>query len=153
MSKNWKAICEIPDRHFMWAIALLDLATTFGQMVIERFPEYFTKESETGPVPLSVLRMKARENAAKYGDDAEAGERHISCYGAVPSWMPEFCFREPEDRLGAESGLEVIPQELSEARTIGEIYEWEGKKLVLIDYFEDGGERRFVPAECINIDK
>ena len=59
MHKNWKAIYDIPDAHFRWALALLDTETDFGQRIIELLPDYFTEEEQTEQYPLSFLRDQA----------------------------------------------------------------------------------------------
>ncbi len=150
MYKNWKAICQITDTHFMWALALLNLATDLGRMVVERFPEYFSNEQQAGPIPLSVLIKKAQE-AESYNNQFGPGDWHLVEYGAIPSHWPILTFSD-----GYDSSCQPIPDCLksaSECNDIGKIYEWEGKKIVLVDAYIDLGTWSFVPAELIAVDK
>ncbi len=149
MFKDWKKICQVPDTHFMWALALLDTNTDFGRQVVERFPEYFTQEEETGPVPLSVLRMEAEENAARQG--GTCGSDHLTTYDAIPSWMPTLYFAEGGP-LNHYPEAKPVPSELKKIQDVGTVCEWEGKKLVLVEWLDDG-QWWFVPAELIAVDR
>ena len=91
MHKNWKVICQIPDTHVMWALALLDMDSDLGRTFVGRFPEYFTQEEQAGPVPLSVLRQEAAENAV-HQHGGTAGDNHLVSYNAIPAWMPQLYF-------------------------------------------------------------
>lgn len=149
MNKNWKAICEIKDTHFMWAIALLDLATDFGQMVARRFPEYFTDEPQQGPIPLSVLRR----NASKSREVSNKPEEFLVTCEALPKDWPVMWFGD-DDTMKAYSQFDRIPEALSKADKVGEVYEWQGKKVVLVERgFVQGEEWFFVPAELIAVDR
>lgn len=158
MYKNWKAICDITDTRLMWAMALLDLEADFGQDVAKRFPEYFSEKEQAGPVPLSVLKMKAEENAAREGFPG-TGSGHLATYDAIPEWMPIFHFSLDEHELRYE-GIVLPPDEINAAlqkeEKIGKVYRWADKEIVLIvlvDSINNAGEWYFVPAELIVIDK
>ena len=143
MFKNWKMICQIVDVHFMWAMALLDLTTDFGRLVIERFPEYFSKELQTGPIPKSVIQTWTRMK--NHGcDDAPV------TYGVMKNFnVPLFKFEGSD--ISAEMKLWLEGH--SSCQWKG--FEWEGKKLVCIeDEWHDGNDWVFfVPAELIALDK
>lgn len=156
MFKNWKAICGIEDAFFMWAIALLDLATDFGQMVASRFPEYFTDKEQQGPVPWSVLRMTAEKNAAQTnGGQPCNAANHLECYNAIPESMPILHFAVDEYALdhGATYPPPDLDAALDEADVVGKIYYCGGKAIILVDSIGNCGEWYFVPAECIALDK
>lgn len=147
--KNWKAICKIPDTHFMWALALLDLATDFGRSMAGRLPEYFTGEQQKGPVPLSVLRMFVQEKEA----------RDKKGYAPLPDGvigyfdLPGLRFFHDDWSLMSwgDEGETLCPKELSGVVTFGKVVKWQGKKLVLVELCDH--ESWFVPAECIALDK
>jgi hypothetical protein len=155
MFKNWKAICEILDTHFMWAIALLDLATDFGQLVASRFPEYFTDEQQAGPIPMSVLFRQAAENyAAGIGEFTE--EFIVSQKAAEKFNIPIIAFGiDPE----ASNGFDVqllpieIEKEALEHRKTGDTLTWRDKKITLLEYNEHIGIFYFAPAECIDVNR
>lgn len=149
MYKNWKAICAVPDTHFRWALALLDLASEFGKLVVARLPDFFTENEQVGPVPLSVMRMRAEENAAAEGSPGN-GSVHLHCYDAIPNWMPKLWFV-TSYRLKEYPEAQPVPPELESVAVVGTICQWEGKKIILVDYIGDE-EWFFVPAECIFID-
>ncbi len=156
MYKNWENISRIEDKHFMMALALLDLSTDFGRMVAERFPEYFSKEQQAkGPIPLSVLQTIAEENAAREHNPGY-GAYHLVLYDAIPGWMPMFWFATDELTLKEHSNeVMVLPKDLESLleknnHTVGIIYKWRGKDIILVDFL-DTGEWFFVPAEIILI--
>jgi len=153
MFKNWEAICQIPDTHVMWALALLDMGSDLGRKFVERFPEYFTEEKQGGPIPLSVLRQEANKGATaqgyadKYYDD-------LASDGACAKFdIPIQAFRGPQDY--PESRREPLPAELAhlaDVAGIGHIAEWGGKKVVVVE----NGMPEFIfvaPAELIALDR
>ena len=150
MYKNWKAICQIPDTHVMWALALLNMDSDLGRRFMERFPEYFTQEEQAGPYPLSVLRMEAEENAARQGCPG-MGANHLTTYDAIPSSMPILYFAE-DDALKRYAEAKPLPPELRHADVVGTTYVWEDKEIVLIQYLDDR-QWWFVPAELIAVDR
>jgi hypothetical protein len=156
MFKNWKAICEILDPHFMWAIALLNLTTDFGQMVASRFPEYFTDKEQQGPIPMSVLVEKAIENER---DCAFSAEYIVSCGAPSHFNIPiiEFAI---DEQAQHDYDVPLLPVEISrddirsdDNDRMGHVVEWRGKKLVLLEYNVHTGLISFAPAECIAVDK
>ena len=161
--KNWKAICAVPDTHFMWALALLDLTTDFGQGTAERFPEYFTEEKqECWPVPMSVLRMEANVAYIKSGDfpfgdhDDGTTDNIVSRgdeIGGVVNQLPliKFALSDVIKRY-PDLGFSIVPEELESATDVGMVYRWKGKDMVLLENMGDG-EWIFTPAECIALDK
>lgn len=150
-SKNWQAIRQVTDTHFRWALAMLDLATDFGLVVAERFPEYFSDEQTAGPVPLSVLNLVAEKNCC---DGNPNPKDNLVTYGAIPKDWPIFNFGDAEtiERYGDSYGFRLIPKELEAAVHTGAVYEWEGKQLVLVDRVI-GVEWQFVPAELVDVSK
>ncbi len=159
MYKNWKEIHKIQDAHFMWALALLDLATDFGRMIVERFPEFFTAEQPAKPL-LSELRAIAGNNFAAEWKRAKGEtclapscEYLVSC-DAIPEWMPimHFVRRHGDDCLinCYPDALSAPPELENEIDYVGSIYTWQGKKLILVEFSD--WEWYFVPAELIAID-
>ncbi len=148
--KNWKAICKIPDTHFMWMVALLDIATDFGQNMAKRFPEYFTEEKQDGPIPMSVLRMEAWEAVGRATD---ALVFRLNGIEGVVHQLPLIKFAMPDviERY-PDLGFSVVPEELESATDVGMVYKWKGKDIVLLENVGDG-EWIFTPAECIALDK
>lgn len=163
--KNWKAICQIKDTHFMWAMALLDLTTNFGQSVAERFPEYFGSEQQQGPIPLSVLRQLAekdgREQKANQFDCLVSFDKYWGRKGQIGENLPIISFSTITDNSFDDP---MLPDEidkqieaLGRRAEVGDIFTWEGKSFVLM---ENNDEKRgscflmyFAPAELIAVDK
>lgn len=152
MFKRWKLICEIPDQQFMWAIALLDVNSSFGKSVVAAFPEYFATEEEQGPFPFSVMCRNAEINAAK-GSNTGCSWENLVLHGAIEEWMPLFRFG--SGVILEQTNFEPIPYELKGASRIGDIWKWGGKELVLVEVALDeaGSEWAFVPAECIDVNR
>ena len=152
MHKNWKAICEITDTHFMWALALLDLNTDLGRLVAERFPEFFSNEPNTGPIPWSVLTQKARKKANR---DYQHPEENMYSCEVIPDGWSIFKFGDKDTIVGyPELVFEPIPEELEDAKRVGSTYTWGEKQLILIEFAQvKGNEWYFVPAELIAVDK
>jgi hypothetical protein len=152
MYKNWKAICQITDTHFMWALALLDLATDLGRMVVERFPEFFSNEQQAGPIPWSVLITKAKGKANK---DCQYPEDNMYSCEVIPDGWPVFKFGDEDTIVGyPELGFEPVPEELKNATKVGSTYTWGEKQIILIEFAQvKGDEWHFVPAELIVVDK
>ncbi len=150
MYKNWKAICQIPDGHVMWALALLDMYSDIGRKFVERFPEYFTHEKQEGPIPLSVLRRKANEVAGKKGFPAES-DALVSDEACAYFNIPVQVFNGPR---GTDPQREPLPAEfahLIEAEGIGHTAEWGCRMVVLVENgFPDYAS--FAPAELIALD-
>lgn len=152
--RNWQAICKIPDTHFMWALALLDLATDFGQSVVERLPEYFTDELQQGPIPMSVLRMQANEGVMK-ATGGECGVTDALVFrGSTVHELPLIRFAVASAIAEyPHLGFQLIPKELESAETVGKVYKWQGKDIVLLECIEGSGEWTFTPAECVALDR
>lgn len=133
MFKNWERICKIEDTHFMWAMALLDLASEFGRNVASRFPEYFLEkqdEQQKYPIPLSVIR-KASEREIK--------ESRSDNIDALVSFCKYWDFDIPIISFSTEedNGFDdpMLPREVREQvgklcrRAVpGDIFIWEKKK-------------------------
>jgi hypothetical protein len=150
MFKNWKTICGITDKHFMWAIALLDRTSDFGKMVAERFTEYFTDEQQIGPYPPSLMRKTAQEKGYPGGSDH--GEDLIVSNDAVPDGVPIQTF----DKYGKNvAGLDgpLLPTEISPDAKQGDIVTWEGKRFVVLENHIDCQELSIAPAELIAVDR
>ena len=152
--KNCKAICQVSDTHFMWALALLDLATDFGRSVVERFPEYFTEER---PVPLSVLRKWAREYGFGPGP-RNCARNFLHQHGAIDHFnLPVLWFVHQADEYEKwrkkphGPDIHLTTDELAKVTTVGEVAEWQGKKIVLVETIYT--ESWFVPADCIALDR
>lgn len=149
MYQNWQAICTIPDHHFMLALAVLDPDTAFGQVVIERFPEYFTTEAQPGPIPLSLLRQKANEQATEDGYPDE--------YDSLVSDGACKHFNIPTHGFGGM--YELLPPELShlkELKGIGHVVTWRGKEFVVVQNDENyddyvGGNIFLAPADRVAV--
>ena len=152
MYKNWRNISQIKDVHFMWALALLDLTTDFGESIAEQLTFYFDEiQGPVGPIPLSALREKAK--LSPHIEDCGDVENNLVFCDAIPKEWPLFYFGNKE-AVQAYENCELVPDELSDAEKVGEIYEWKSKKLVLVEHdFVQGEEWFFVPAELIITDK
>ncbi len=148
MYKNWKAICEVPDAHFRWALALLDLTTNFGQNVVDQLPEYFTAEVEEGPIPMSVL--KAHAVSVDGYSDCFVTDKVCDKFN-----IPYFRYSLPKDPGGEVS--RPIPPEFKHLENLGDlegfgtIIEDSGKKLVLIESCTPEA-LYFAPLERIALD-
>ena len=155
MYKNWKAICQITDTHFMWALALLDLATDFGRMVAERFPEYFSNEQQAGPIPLSAIFEKARS-----GETEGFSEEYIVSNGTVAKFNIPMIEFGVDERGAGDNNLPLLPHEIDFQKirsdnnsNAGLEIEWKGKRLIMLEYNEHVGSVSFAPAELIAVDK
>lgn len=151
MYKNWETICCIKDVHFLRALVLLDITTDFGCIVANRFPEYFSKERQVGPIPLSVLRIKAQDTKLYIKNP----EDHLFICNAIPEEWPVIKFGDDNavDRY-KDHGFQIIPRKLKRAKNIGALYEWEGEKIILVDRGHIFGMQWiFVPVEFIDINK
>jgi len=155
MYKNWKGICQIADTHFMWALALLDLATDLGRMVAERFPEYFSNEQQAGPFPLSVFFEKARSEKGE-----GFSEEYIVSNGTVAKFNIPLIEFGVDERGADENNLPLLPLEIDFEKirsdnneNAGLKIEWKGKQLVMLEYNEHIGSVSFAPTELIIVDK
>lgn len=156
MFRNWKVISEIPDRHLMWAMSLLDLNSEFGQQIAAKFPEYFQKEepSQPGPVPISVMVERAKIRAAREGDEMGA-EALVTYDGAndIPTMLFCACSEFPD--LPEQLASQVEAAEAEERLYVGQEFYWEGKKLILLERSicpTEGHEYTFAPAEAVLVD-
>ena len=163
MYKNWKVICGIRDCHFRWAMALLDLTSDLGKRLISQLPEYFTAEQLAGPVPLSILRHLARQNALEQG----ATERSMDCLVSFDEcWQKEYDIPIMTYSTIADSefdNIPMFPEEISQQMDklgrrveVGDVFTHAGKQLVVL---ENNDEHRgscflmfFAPAEHIAVD-
>lgn len=148
MYKNWKNICQIEDIHFMWALALLDLTTDFGRMVVKRFPEYFSSKQQAGPVPWSLIKKKAVE---KNGVNADLAPVTFDGFRGYDIPILEFRLSGGNEKYPPTE----IENWLNEGHSQGDILDWEGKKLIFVeDSWSDGNDWAcFAPAELIAMDK
>jgi hypothetical protein len=149
MYKNWKAICQIPDTHVMWALALLDMKSDLGQRIAQQLPEYFTQEEQAGPYPLSLMRAKAQENGRRDGNNC--GEQFIVSFDAVPDGIPIQTFDLYGNNVAGLNGPK-LPPEISPDTRQGEIVTWGGKQFVVLENNESCQELSIAPAELVHVD-
>lgn len=149
MHKNWKVICQIPDTHIMWALALLDMDSDLGRKFVERFPEYFTQEESSGPYPLSLMRAAAWEEGQR--QDCDHGEEHIVSFNAVPSGIPVQTFDTYGRNVASLDGPK-LPAEISPHAKQGEAVTWEGKRFVVLENNKSCEELSIAPAELVHVD-
>lgn len=149
MFKNWTAICQIPDTHVMWALALLNLDSDLGRMFVERFPEYFTHEEQTGPYPLSLMRAAAQEEGRQ--QDNDRGEEYIVSFSAVPKGIPVQTFDKFGRSIAGFKGPK-LPVEISPDAVQGDIVTWGGKRFVVLENNEGCEELSIAPAELVYVD-
>jgi hypothetical protein len=163
MHKNWKVICGITDTHLMWAMALLDLESAIGRRIVAQLPEYFTEEEQQGPIPLSAIRLLAERDAMEQG--ANPPYDCLTCFNKY--WGDKFDIPIMSFKTDPDSVFEDLPllppeiqnqiDQLGRRPEVGEIFEWEGKKLVLME--NNDSERGscfnmdFAPAELIAVEK
>jgi len=166
MNKDWLSICEVSDPNFRMALALLDLKSSFGRYVMEAMPDYFTDQESLGPVPLSVLRRVAHDNALKneggVWDPLDVSHDRTGEYwnglvvdGACAHFnIPVRTLCGPDAPEG--NSWETMPKEFEYlhyvAKGIGYIMMFEGTSHIMVenalpDYF------CLAPAEYIAIDK
>lgn len=148
MFKNWKAICLVADKYFMQALALLDLTTSFGQTIVERLPEFFTDEQQIGPIPLSVIKMRARQITQRlFGEEFD---EYPVTYGVLREYhIPVIEFWDQSDNPTPPE-IKFFTKKASQ----GDSIEWQGKKMVLLEKNSDcGSGRYFALAEFIAVDK
>jgi hypothetical protein len=157
MYKNWQAISNIPDIHFRWAMALLELGSDFGGQIAKQLPAYFSDQKLEGPIPLSAIILKARNEktdedffseefivsngvAAKFDITLiEFGVDEASAAGAdFPLLPPEISLENIRCSINSKMGLRIV---------------WDGKELVMLEYNENIGTVSFAPAELIAVDK
>ncbi len=154
MFKNWKAICEIEDTHMRWAIALMNLESAEGKRVLERFPEYFINKEQSGPIPLSAIVQKSREEGKDFS------EEYIVSNGTTKKFdIPLIEFG--VDKRGAEDyGWSLLPADIShdaircdDNSDMGIKVVWKEKEMIMLEYNEHTGCVFFAPAELIAVDK
>ncbi|MBU3923878.1 MAG: hypothetical protein KJ592_03100 [Nanoarchaeota archaeon] len=158
MFKNWLAISVVVDVHFRWALALLDLKSEFGQKIARQNPEYFCEEKLLGPVPLSAIIQRSRD---EYSPDGFSEEYVVSNDTFKYFGIPVFEFASEWDTKKDYPDLSLLPEEIDLDRidvssanaSIGMSFEWQGKELVLLEYNDITGIVSFVPAECVDVDK
>jgi len=137
MYKNWKAICGIEDKYFMWAISFLNIESELGRRIVESFPEYFTenKSKKVGPIPLSVIQQQAVDFGAPTGSLEDA--------------FKKYCI--PVIEFGGEKPLPQKIKRWLDAHGEWETMEWEDETLLCFYGVRDWGY--FVPAKCIVAEK
>lgn len=150
MYKDWRTICQIPDTHVMWALALLNMDSDLGRKFMERFPEYFTTQEQAGPYPLSLMRSAAHEKGL--GDGIAHGEDHIISYDAVPIGIPVQTFDKYGSNIASLNGPK-LPAEISPDAKQGEIVTWAGKRFVVLENNDGCEELSIAPAELVAVDK
>ena len=135
----------------MRAIALLDIESSLGQIFVERFPEYYSQEEGVGPIPLSVLRITAEENAAKAG--GYRVDDNLVTYGAAAAYnIP--CDKFATGDKGKEKyGADKLPQELEVIRytSVGSVITWNGRRIVILENNRDFEIIFFAPAETVDV--
>jgi len=161
MFKNWKVICQMTDAYFMRALIMLDVATDFGRMIVERLPEFFTIERV--PIPLSVMLLIAEENAIKAGLEGLKGRNGIVEYGGVPSWIPltHLALSEDDDyRIGCSAFPPDMEERIREdlfhcELRVGNKYFLGKSELIFLGicFSIYGKSFAFCPAECVVVDK
>lgn len=154
MFKNWKAICSVVDKHFMWALALLDLTTDFGRMIVEKLPEFFDSKQQIGPIPLSAITQRAKGEAEMFS------EEYIVSNGTAQKFEIPLIEFGVDEEGAKDNNLPLLPAEIKlhvircESNSkMGLNVEWQGKKLVMLEYNEHIGSVSFAPAELIAVDK
>lgn len=150
MHKNWKEICKISDTHVMWAFTLLNMDSNLGRKFIERFPEYFTQEQQSGPYPLSVMRKKARERGLEQG--SKNGEKYIVSFDGAPKDIPVETFDKYGNYVVGDGFPQKLPAGIDPEAQQGEIVTWEGKQFVVLENNENCEELYIAPAEFVYID-
>jgi len=145
MFKNWKAICGIPDQHFMLAMALLDLTGEFGQKIAGQLPEFFSEELTQGPFPLSTILTDAEEN--RFAEEGEDGGEYNPQYWS--SLIQEVKLEFTTESHNLPYGAIMFPDDLKTG-DIGEVVEWRGKKLVYMG--SDCDSFYYLPLELVVID-
>jgi len=147
--RNWKAIYEIPNKQLMLAMVSVDLDLNLGKRLIKQLPEYFTEEEQFAPVPLSLMKAKAKENGLLVG--ITYGEDLIVMYDAVPENIIVWGFDKSGDNfLGNDHPL--LPKEINPDITQGKIVIWENKKFVVLENNIGGEEIYLAPAELVAVD-
>lgn len=151
MNRNWNEISKISDRHLMWALAMLDRNSDLGKRVAEQLPEYFTDGEETGPVPLSVMRLEAQRRGAE--QDGTHCDELIVHYGGVPSHIPVQTFDVYGNGLvGGNFKPDKLPSEISPTAKQGDVVTWGSKRFVVLEHNEAIEEMTIAPAELVIID-
>ncbi len=153
--KNWNSIRKLKDHHFMMGLAMLDLHTDLGQMIASRFPEFFSTTEKPGgawPIPLSAIRALAEKIA---GRSRQPSNDHLVIYDAIQTLgIPHCEFAINDDGIRDFQAFPMPKSIKSHAHDpVGTVFEWEGKKVVVVDNSEGCGLIELSPAECIDINK
>jgi hypothetical protein len=152
--KNWAEICKLGevDRMLMMAIATIDLDANgiHVHQLISAFPQCFSDEKVSGPIPLSVIRRTAQMNYS--GDPAfqhECGDYPVSHRG-VPDWVPVVTY-DKSGRNVVGSNQPRLPTEIDPNAKQGGIVTWGGRKFVVLENNEECDELSIAPTECIDV--
>lgn len=161
MFQNWREISRIPDRNIRTGVALIDPESKYGKVVVAKFPECFQSErtEDTGPIPLSVLIEKAREQVRRGEGDPT---RYLVCYGGandIP--VVKFCLSEDCDGefplLPDELWKQIETVKKANKLHVGQSFTLEDKELVLLEMSGcgsggDDAEFYFAPSAAVMVD-
>jgi len=156
--RNWENISAIPDKVFMWSMALLDIDSEFGRKITNKFPDYFTTDSSkaVGPIPISAMVEMVREEVSETNGTPEL---HIASFSGARDVKGLIWFTEDEDYIKRHN-MTLLPTEIEQQvfdkegryhkdAHIGMTILWGGKEFVLLEAQE---EIVISPTECVLVD-
>jgi hypothetical protein len=148
--KNWPKICELIKGGrpiFAGILANADPQDEITSRLIVQFPEYFSDVPVKGPVPLSILRTYAVQQAIKQGHEPEEHPGDLGFYGALDKYeIPYLEFLNDLSKR-EQCHLEAVPlapDSLDTGAEFGSTIDFDGKKWFVAQNSDDSP-----PSICI----
>lgn len=156
MYKNWSEVVKLGkiSNFLMMGIAQLEVndPTPEVLMVMSKFPECFDAEEEIGPVPLSCILEKTRQEMQQEGNFE--GVYHPGSYRCIPSHIPiqEFCYGDSD--LHEYPDVLPLPGGVRTDIKIGETFDWMEERFVVLENNKNHKMNNIyaAPVECILVD-
>lgn len=161
--KQWQVIYEIGQEEPLLSLVLASIYMSnpgkLGERLIRAFPECFSETQAEGPRPMSVIKRLALEaELAMYeGPGQEMGFLFPASNGILDELcIPTVTFQAgkfPEDEDEGCRGEFSLPEGVSPEISQGNIFEWQGTQLVVMENNEYYGVVHAVPVECVALDR
>ena len=138
--RNMVAISQIDDPFFRLSMWMLNLRSDFGNEMAKRLPEYFLTEQPEGcgPVPLSVIKIRAEKSAAEYEvvSVEYAFQCSVSCDAVSSAELGLIYFAISPLGLQHQGCDMMLPTKyltICDDFKTGDTFEWNGEKLVVLE--------------------
>ncbi len=146
--KNWSEICKLGDHLLIILLATLDMASEYADRLVFAFPECFSEKQQSGPYPMSYIRKLA----LKKGGGKNSADFPQSYDIDSQLKMPCVLLAYDEESLAEYPDLlELRPDNISMNVSQGDVVEYEGRKMVVLENNESCREIALVPAELVDV--